>query len=181
MDVAAVVLTLDMNDKPEAELVEACRRKEVAAFETLYKRYGKRMKSVAYHVLGNRADAEDAVHEAFVNAYRGIGQFRGDSSIVTWLCHIAVNVCYNQARRKQREVQLVMEPERAAPGPGMRVALESALKLIHPKRRMVFLLYESEGFTHAEIAAVLDIREGTSKAWLSEAKQELRKILGGSK
>jgi RNA polymerase sigma factor (sigma-70 family) len=177
MNVAVMLSTFHAEYESEPALVTACRRKEIGAFETLYRQHGARMKSVAYHALGNRQDVEDAVQEAFVKAYRGMESFRGTSSLSTWLSRIVVNVCYDQLRKRQREVQLAAEPERITPGPSMRVALEDALKRIHPKHRMVFLLYEAEGFNHSEIASILDIPEGTSKAWLFQAKQELKKIL----
>jgi RNA polymerase sigma-70 factor (ECF subfamily) len=161
----------------EQSLLSACRRQDVAAFETLYCQHGARMKSVAYHVLRNRQDAEDAVQEAFVKAYRSILEFRGDCSAASWLCRIVVNVCYDHLRKRSREPVLAIEPEASVPSANLRMALEEALSLIHPKHRMVFLLYESEGLRHAEIATVLDIPEGTSKAWLFEAKQHLKRIL----
>jgi len=128
-------------------------------------------------MVGNRQEAEDAVQEAFVKAYRGMDDFRGDSSIATWLCRIVVNVCYDQLRKRQPQVQLGAQPERSVPSASMRVALEDALRRINPKHRMVFLLYEAEGLKHSEIADVLGIPEGTSKSWLFEAKKELRSIL----
>jgi len=161
----------------EQSLLSGCRRQDVGAFETLYRRHGARLKSVAYHVLRNRQDAEDAVQEAFVKAFRGIRDFRGDCSTASWLCRIVVNVCYDHLRKRSREAVLPVEPEAIVPSANMRMALEEALGLIHPKHRMVFLLYEAEGLRHAEIATVLDIPEGTSKAWLFEAKQKLKRIL----
>jgi RNA polymerase sigma factor (sigma-70 family) len=165
----------------EADLLAACRRQDVRAYERLYEAHSPRLKSVAYHILGNRHDAEDAVHEAFVRVYRGIRGFQGESGLGTWLCRILINVCYDLARRRKREA----DPEehavdkRAAP-PGqiaLKVALETALRRIHPKHRTVFLLFEVEGLRHSDIAAILEIPEGTSKAWLFEAKKELKRIL----
>ena len=157
-------------------MLSLIRQSEVD-FEGLYHQHGARMKGVAYHVVGNRSDAEDAVQEAFVKAYRSYSSFRGESSVGTWLCRIVINVCYDQLRKRQRETQLTVEPERSSPSSSMRVALEDALRRINPKHRMVFLLYEAEGLKHAEIADVLDIPEGTSKAWLFEAKKELKRML----
>jgi len=165
----------------EAELLAACRRQDLGAFEQLYRSHSPRLKSVAFHIAGNRQDAEDAVQETFVKAYRAIDGFRGQSGIGTWLCRILMNVCYDLMRKRRPET----DPEeagianRSAPGPqlALKMALESALRRIHPKRRMVFLLHESEGLRHSEIADVLKIPEGTSKAWLFEAKKELKRLL----
>ncbi len=161
----------------EAELLAACRRREIRAFEQLYETHGSRLKSVAFHIAGNRQDAEDAVQETFLKLYRSIGGFQGQSSIGTWLCRIVINVCYDQARKRQREAG-PPEGDRAAPTQiGLKVALDDALRRINQRHRMVFLLFEVEGMRHSEIASILDIPEGTSKAWLFEAKKELKRLL----
>ncbi len=155
----------------------------LAAFEQLYRTHGGRLKSIAWHMLGNRQDAEDAVQETFVKAYRAVAGFQGQSEIGTWLCRILINLCHDVNRRRGREAdpeEAALE-ERAAPNRqlALKVALEAALRRLHPKHRMVFLLFEAEGMRHAEIAAAMDIPEGTSKAWLSEAKKELKQMLTG--
>ncbi len=149
---------------------------KIGAIEGLYQEHGARLKSIAYHMLGNRQDAEDAVQETFLKLYKAIEGFQGQSAIGTWLCRIVINVCYDLARKRRRETELT---ETAAP-PGssiLRVALQAALRRINPRHRMVFLLFEVEGLKHAEIASVLEIPEGTSKAWLFEAKRELKRLL----
>jgi RNA polymerase sigma-70 factor (ECF subfamily) len=162
----------------EGELLAACRRHEIAAFEHLYHVHGARLKSVAHHILRNRQDAEDAVQETFLKVYRGIAGFQGQSGIGTWLCRIAINVAYDVARRRQREPDVVSPEQPGAKNQlPLKVALEDALGRIHPKHRMVFLLFEVEGLRHSEIAAVMEVPEGTSKAWLFEAKKELKRML----
>src|SRR5262249_11594342 len=140
-----------------------------------------RLKSVAYHMVGNRQDAEDAVQETFVKVYRAIAGFQGQSGIGTWLCRILINICYDVARRRQREADPEEHALEQRPAPGgqlpLRIALRSALRRIHPRHRMVFLLFEVEGLRHSEIASILEIPEGTSKAWLFEAKKELKRLL----
>jgi RNA polymerase sigma-70 factor, ECF subfamily len=166
----------------EADLLAACRRGELRAFERLYEAHSSRLKSVAFHILGHRQDAEDAVQETFVKLYRAIDGFQGQSGIGTWLCRILINVCYDVARKRKREA----DPEehrletRAAPAgrePALKVALETAVGRLDAKHRMVFLLFEVEGLRHQDIAAILEIPEGTSKAWLFEAKRELKRML----
>lgn len=162
----------------EGELLAACRRHEIAAFEQLYQVHGSRLKSIAHHILRNRQDAEDAVQETFLKVYRGIAGFHGQSGIGTWLCRIAMNVAYDVARRRQRETDAPLPEQSGAKNQlPLKVALEDALGRIHPKHRMVFLLFEVEGLRHAEIAAVMEVPEGTSKAWLFEAKKELKRML----
>lgn len=161
----------------EGELLAACRRREIAAFEQLYRTQGAPLKSLAFHLIGNRQDAEDAVQEAFLKLYRSIEGFQGNSSLGTWLCRIVINACYDLARKRQRETDLPNDAEAAGEHTTLRVALDGALKRIHPQHRMVFLLFEVEGLRHSDIASILEIPEGTSKAWLFEAKKELKRLL----
>jgi RNA polymerase sigma-70 factor (ECF subfamily) len=155
--------------------------RRLAELEQLYHTHGARLMSIAWHMLGSRHDAEDAVQETFVKAFRAVERFQGQSGIGTWLCRILINVCHDQRRRRGREVdpeEAALE-DHAAPGhePALKVALEAALRRIPPKHRMVFLMFEAEGMRHAEIAEVLEIPEGTSKAWLFEARKELKRML----
>jgi len=170
--------------RTEADLLAACRGRDLRAFEQLYLEHGPRLKSIAFHILASRQDAEDAVQETWVKLYRGIQGFQGQSSIGTWLCRILINTCYDLARKRQREVERSApvaergaEPTAPKNQLALKVALDDALRRIHPKHRMVFLLFEVEGLRHSEIAAILEVPEGTSKAWLHEAKKELKQLL----
>ena len=161
----------------DADLLAACRRGEIRAFESLYRTHASRLKSIAWHLLGNPEDAEDAVHEAFLKVYRGVKGFEGHSAIGTWMCRVLINTCYDVARKRKREPEAVQtEPAEASRAP-LKAALESALGRIHPSHRMVFLLFEVEGLKHSEIASILEVPEGTSKAWLYEAKRALKGLL----
>jgi len=156
-------------------------------FAGLYESHGARLKSIACNLLGNVADAEDAVQEAFLKAYRAKDRFKGDSAPFTWLYRILVNACLDTGRRRQRRRE-DQEPEttfdlRTAPSQDhpLRVALEAALRKVEGRPRAVFLLAEVEGFTHREIAEILEIAEGTSKHDLFVAKRELRRLLAGTR
>ena len=163
----------------ETELVAACRRREIRAFEQVYLTHSGRLKSIAYRILGNRPDAEDAVQETFLKLYRGIEAFHAQSNLGTWLCRILINACHDLERKRQREAEPQAAEKTAAPKNQLplKLALNQALERIHPRHRMVFLLFEVEGLRHAEIAAILEVPEGTSKAWLFEARKELKRML----
>ena len=94
-----------MEDR-EAELLEGCRAGDTAAFERLYEAHGARMKSVAANLLGDLADAEDAVQETFLKVYRGAASFRGGSMLSTWIYRVLVNSCYDLLRKRSREPML---------------------------------------------------------------------------
>ena len=144
------------------------------------------MKNLARNLLGNPIDAEDAVQETFLKVQRGIASFRGQSSFVTWTFRILVNTCYDARRSRMRKKEVANDdseesprPEPRAPSahPSLRLALERALATLTRHQRDVLLLYEVEGFRHAEIAAMLEISEPASKNTLFQAKKNLRQVL----
>ncbi|HEX4169149.1 MAG TPA: RNA polymerase sigma factor [Bryobacteraceae bacterium] len=162
----------------DAELAEQCKRGNVRAFESLYKLHSARMKSLAFQLLGSRADAEDTVQEAFLKVYRGARGFEGNSSLSTWIYRILLNCCYDALRKRQRLAEDGPKTEiRADDKLPLKVALKRALDLIGDRQRLVFLMFEVEGLKHSEIAAILQVPEGTSRSWLFEAKSQLKRLL----
>lgn len=167
-----------LSARNDADLILASQRGDLSAFEEIYAAHAGRMKSIAFHMLGDRADAEDAVQEAFLKIYRGAGAIQFDSHLAPWIYRILLNCCYDAGRKRSRQAEspLTTEPAVSNNVP-LQVALRHALGRIHPQHRMVFWLFEVEGFRHSEVAAILEIPEGTSKKWLFEAKQELKRLL----
>jgi RNA polymerase sigma-70 factor, ECF subfamily len=170
----------------DAELAERCRAGDMGGYDRLYALHGARMKNVARNLLGNPIDAEDAVQETFLKVQRSIAGFRGQSSFVTWTYRILINTCYDARRSRVRRKEVPNDdseesprPEPRAPGahPSLRMALERALAGLTKHQRDVFLLYEVEGFHHAEIAGMLEITETASKNTLFQAKRNLRQVL----
>jgi RNA polymerase sigma-70 factor (ECF subfamily) len=166
-------------DNPtDAELLQSCKRGEVCAFEHLYGLYATRMKSLAYQLLASRGDAEDAVQETFMKVYKAIGAFEENSALSTWIYRILVNSCYDILRKRQRfaEKPILKEFSMDSKLP-LKVALERALLKLNERHRLVFLMFEVEGLKHSEISGVLEVPEGTSRAWLFEAKRALKQML----
>jgi RNA polymerase sigma-70 factor (ECF subfamily) len=170
----------------DAALAAACRSGDLRAYERLYAIHGARMKNLARNVLGSPVDAEDAVQETFLKVQRSIASFRGQSSFVTWTYRILINTCYDARRSRLRKKEIANDdtgesprPEPRAPGahPSLRMALERALAKLTQHQRDVFLLYEVEGFRHAEIAGMLEMTETASKNTLFQAKKNLRMML----
>jgi RNA polymerase sigma-70 factor (ECF subfamily) len=171
----------------DAALAGACRAGDLHAYERLYRLQGARMRSLARNLLGSQSDAEDAVQETFLKVQRSISSFRGQSSFVTWTFRILVNTCHDLRRSRMRRKEFVpderedaaMPVEARAPGghPSLKLALERAIAALTQHQRDVFLLYEVEGFHHAEIAAMLEITETASKNTLFQAKKNLRQTL----
>ena len=127
------------------------------------------------------------MQETFLKVQRSITSFRGQSSFVTWTFRILVNTCHDLRRSRMRRKEFVpderedaaMPVEARAPGghPSLKLALERAIAALTQQQRNVFLLYEVEGFHHAEIAAMLEITETASKNTLFQAKRNLRQTL----
>jgi len=142
------------------------------------------MKSFALNVLGNRSDAEDAVQETFLRAYKNRHSFRSDAALWTWVYRILLNACHDigRGRAARRDHQTVDDGVAAdLPSPcrdnPMRMTLQRAVDELSPIYREVFLLCEVEGYTHREVAGILEIPEGTSKGRLFEARRQLKLAL----
>ncbi len=171
----------------DSEIASACLRGNLQGYEQFYHWQGRRMTNLARNLLGSQADAEDAVQETFLKIQRSIGGFRGQSSFVTWSFRILVNTCHDLRRARVRRKDHASEDvESLLPGnvprapvahPSLRMALERALGRLTAHQRDVFLLYEVEGFRHAEIAGMLEISETASKNTLFQAKKNLRTLL----
>jgi len=171
----------------DAALAAGCRAGDMGAYERLYHIQGVRMRNLARNLLGSQSDAEDAVQDTFLKIQRSIASFRGQSSFVTWTFRILVNTCHDMRRSRLRRKEHVQDDtgedarpnEPRAPGahPSLRMALERALAQLTEHQRDVFLLYEVEGFRHAEIASLLEISETASKNTLFQAKRNLRSML----
>ncbi len=156
------------------------------AERALYDAHVDRVYRLAYRLAGDPDLAEDFTQETFLRAFRRLGSFRGDAALSTWLHAIAVSVSITglrkQGRRRKHEVRWDDAPLARERGTGDDVALRrrlaDAIDSLPDRLRIVFIMYFVEGYKHREIAAVLDIPEGTSKARLSRAREQLRDRLG---
>ncbi len=155
------------------------------AFRLLYRRHTPRLRRVVSRVLGPLdAETDDTVQELWVRAVRRLGQFRGDSSLSTWLCAIAVRVSQETLRRRRRWRAVSDVGVERHPAPAVmnaeRVDLAAAIAELPARARAVVVLHDVEGFTHEEIARHFGIAAGTSKSTLSRARVLLRRRLGGT-
>jgi len=165
----------------DLDLARRCADGDPAAFESIYHAHAERMKSIAYHHLGNVADAEDAVQESFLKIHRAASTYTGEAAFSTWLYRILVNTCYDAMRRRRRRPQEapiddMITLTRAASNvdDAKRLMLARLLRELPEQRRTVFVLFEIEGFSHAEIAAIAGISEANSKWILFSTKKQLQ-------
>lgn len=170
----------------ERELISRARRDDEAAYRALYDANVERTFRVVFRMVGEESLARDYTQDAFVRAFRKLDQFRGDAAFSTWLHRIAVSVTLNglrrRKRRRERERSLDDVVGLAAPSgssePDLKERIRRAVDGLSEIYRTVFLMHDLEGFTHEEIAEVLGVAVGTSKARLSRARAQLRDLLG---
>jgi RNA polymerase sigma-70 factor (ECF subfamily) len=189
---------LDTNKTPaskaaaEAQLIARAQRGEEAAFAALFEANKRRVYSLCLRMTGNTAEAEDLTQEAFLQLFRKISTFRGESAFSTWLHRLAVNVVLMHLRKKGlQQVSLEEvdtsqdEPvkrdygsdDRRLTGSIERIGLQNAIKDLPPGYRAVFVLHDVEGYEHNEIAEIMKCSVGNSKSQLHKARMKLRERL----
>lgn len=155
------------------------------AFRELYRRHTGRVYAVLLRLCGgDRALADDLLQETWLRAATGLGRFRWDSSLLTWLRGIAAN-CWREHLRARRDTELFDEARHlTAPAPEPRaesIDVERALAALAPGYRAVLVLHDVEGLTHEEIGAALGVTAGTSRAQLFHARRAMRAYLNGER
>ena len=181
----------------EPEALEAAKRGSADGFAALYELHKRRVYSLCLRMTGNVAQAEDLTQEAFLQLFRKVGTFRGESAFSTWLHRLAVNVVLMHLRKKGlAEVSLdeTLEPpdEGGAPrdfgardpalaGSVDRVTLERAIRGLPPGYRAVFVLHDVEGYEHNEIAKMIRCSVGNSKSQLHKARLKLRELVSSGR
>ena len=156
---------------------------DALAFERLYRRHVNRVYALARWLVSD-GEEDDAVQDVFVRVWQKLGSFRGDSAFATWLHRLAVNVVLNErktdgrGRKRDGGGDEVVDTLPSLPtAPGDRMDLEAAIAKLPPGARRVFLLHDVEGYKHEEIAEMLGVTSGGSKAQLHRARMLLREAL----
>ena len=182
------------NEFNEAEAIERAKTGDAEAFQALYDRHKRRVYSLCLRMTANTAEAEDLTQEAFLQLYRKIATFRGESAFSTWLHRLSVNVVLMHLRKKNLPVVSLEEstqgsgeedtPKKdfgaddlALAGSLDRLQLQRAVDDLPPGYRRIFVLHDIEGYEHNEIAAMVKCSVGNSKSQLHKARMKLRDIL----
>ena len=170
-------------------LAIAAGQGDMEAFERLYERHNRRVYSLCLRMTQNVAQAEDLAQEAFIQLFRKIGSFRGESAFTTWLHRLTVNQVLMHFRKRgvrmeqttedgETPIQIVKGTENPNSMPVVdRIALDKAIAQLPPGYRTVFTLHDIEGHEHEEIAKMLGCSVGTSKSQLHKARMKLRGLL----
>jgi RNA polymerase sigma-70 factor, ECF subfamily len=190
---------LNAEDRPEqnapgnAELVARAQRGEEQAFESLFHQHKQRVYSLCLRMIGNTADAEELTQEAFLQVFRKIHTFRGESAFSTWLHRLSVNIVLMRLRKKTvKETPLedgvpmddIDESRKEYGTRDLLLAgsidrwnLKRAIAQLPPGYKQAFVLHDIEGYEHNEIASLLGCSIGNSKSQLHKARVRLRKLL----
>ncbi len=172
-------------------LVARARAEDADAFETLIRKYQGWVFTLAYRMLGDRADAEEMAQEIFLKVYRAIGRFKGEAKFSTWLHRIATNHCLNHLESRRRRIRshanpghLLDQVSDPAPGPdhlvegsGVRNLVRQALLRLTPEHRAILILREVQGLAYEEIGELLGLESGTVRSRLHRARMELKERL----
>ena len=167
------------------DLVRRAQAGDQKAFRDLYHQLAGRVYALCLRLTGDAGAAEERTQDVFVRAWDKLRSFRGESAFSSWLHRLAVNVVMNERRttfRREQRVTPVAAPEvlergKGEPMVGLGIDLERAIAALPEGAREVFVLYDIEGYTHAEIGEMTGIAEGTSKAQLFRARHLLREKL----
>ncbi len=177
----------------EAAAIERAKQGDAEAFQVLYDMHKRRVYSLCLRMTANTAEAEDLAQEAFLQLYRKIATFRGESAFSTWLHRLSVNVVLMHLRKKGLPVVSLEEttqggdddsPKKdfgtedvALAGSIDRLHLQKAVESLPPGYRSIFVLHDVEGYEHNEIAKIVGCSIGNSKSQLHKARMKLRDLL----
>src|ERR1700683_1839190 len=185
----------DETNRTESEhsLVQRAQSGDEQAFATLFQSHKKRVYSVCLLMTKDIAEAEDLTQEAFLQVFRSVGSFRGDSAFSTWLYRVAVNTVLMKLRRRKSPPIVSLDEPVSPESPSLRrdvgkadprlagtidrITLRRAMDELPQGCREIFTLHEVEGYQHHEIAKMLDCSVGNSKSQLHKAKMKMRDLL----
>ena len=188
-------------DDVEAKLIERLIARDERAFNELVTAYGRRVSALVLRMLGNRAEAEDLTQEVFVQVFKAIGTFRGESKLSTWIYRIAVNLCKNRSKylrvrhaNEQDELEAVAEridlgdvqksnvahierPDEAMAGRQVEKIVQDAIMKIEPGFRECLILRDVEELSYEEIEEITGLAAGTVKSRIFRARAQLKEIV----
>jgi len=188
-------------DDTDAGLVERLAARDERAFTTLVRAYERRVFALVLRMIGNRAEAEDLAQEVFVQVFKAIGSFRGESKLSTWIYRIAINLCKNRskylrARRSDEAVELealqerapmgdakganvarVERPDEMASGKQVERIVQKAILELEPSFRECLVLRDVEDLSYEEIGAITGLPEGTVKSRIHRARAQLKELV----
>lgn len=185
----------------ESEFVARLIARDEAAFNELVVLYERRVFALVFRMLRRREEAEDLAQEVFVQVFKAIDQFRGDSKLSTWIYRIAVNLCKNRSKYLARRhtsktddvdgmhdrsplsnakgvsVGTIARPDELIEGMQLEIIVKRAIEQVEPDFREVLILRDVEDLSYEEIASVTGLAAGTVKSRIHRARAQLRALV----
>lgn len=182
---------MEARSSTDAELIERAKAGDLEAFAELVRRHEHHLRAVLYRLLDDERDVEEATQDCFVQAWRNLDRFRGESAVFTWLYRIAVNEALARLRRKRvplagaadveraepRAAIAESDPERAAEAGELRSFLASCVRGLAFEYRAPLVLRDVVGLSNQEVADVLDISLAAAKSRIHRARMHVREEL----
>lgn len=169
-------------DVDDLTLLRRHQEGDSEAFGEIFRRHRDRMWAVALRTTRDPEVAADAVQDAFLNAFRRAGSFRGDSQVTTWLHRITVNASLDRLRRQRPSADLddhdPVDPRDGHHAVEVRIDVRQALEELPEGQRLALILVDMHGLSVAEAAQVLDVAEGTIKSRCSRGREAMARLLG---
>jgi RNA polymerase sigma-70 factor (ECF subfamily) len=167
---------------PPGDAVRRAQLGDVDAFESLYRAHAPAVHRLCRRLCGDDHDPREVMQDAFVRAWQRLPQFRGESSLATWLHRLTVNVFLERARVSKREAMRTLDVDALAlplppRDPLTRIELDAALSRLPARARLVFVLHDVEGYSHDEIARMTGMAPGTARAQAWRARRALMRLL----
>jgi RNA polymerase sigma-70 factor (ECF subfamily) len=177
----SLVITLDQQER---DFIAACVAGERWAQKALYETHYGALMGVCLRYASNRDDAQDILHEGFIKILNNIGRYQPGTSLLAWMRRIIVNTAIDyyrmQARRRTEDLEAAYDVQSYEPDALSQLTVQEIIGCIQrltPAYRSVFNLYVVDGYSHKEIADMLDITESTSRSNLVKARAKLKELL----
>jgi len=178
----------------DESVVRMAQQGDVAAFERIYRLHSRRVYTLCLRMVSDRSEAEDLTQDVFLQLFRKINTFRGESAFSTWLHRMSVNIVLLRFRKKtlaDKSLETITNPEegsgvegREFGGPDLRlkgavdrITLETAINELPPGYKAMFILHDVQGYNHEEIAEIFGCSAGNSKSQVHKARTRLRELL----
>lgn len=166
----------------DTDVISECKTGSTAAFKSLYDKYSGRVYAFALRMCGSNDTADDLTQETFIKVWESIGSFNGESAFYSWLHRICINCFLMKLRSDKNYEKKISESYNNSllisySGSDESLDLEKAIQKLSPQTKLIFILFDVEGYKHKEISKMLNIEEGTSKAHLHKARKILREEL----
>jgi len=184
----------ELPELADADVVRLAQQGDTVAFERIYRLHSRKVYNLCLRMVGDRLEAEDLTQDVFLQLFRKIDTFRGESAFSTWLHRMSVNIVLMRFRKKpiaETSLDMIINPEEEfdiAPkefgGPDLRlngvidrITLQAAINELPPGYRAMFILHDIQGYNHDEIAEMFGCSAGNSKSQVHKARMRLRELL----